>query len=39
MIVKSSPRLVEIGIAYHLRVYGINCPRQNYVNGNAQYVT
>lgn len=34
-----SPRIVEVGAVYTIKVYGVPCPRALYLNGNAAYVT
>ena len=39
IIISESPRIVEVGQTYTLRVLGIPCPRAAYLNGNADYVT
>lgn len=39
IIVKNSPKVIDIGDFYILSVYGITCPRATYLNGNPTYVT
>jgi hypothetical protein len=39
IVVNSSPRIIEVGQSYVLTVYGLQCPRASYLNGNAAYVT
>jgi hypothetical protein len=39
LVITHSPRVVEIGETYTIKVMGIVCPRAAYLNGNADYVT
>lgn len=37
--ITNSPRIIEVGSSYTLKVFGLQCPRAAYLNGNAAYVT
>lgn len=37
--IAASPRIVEVGDSYKIKVYGLQCPRATYLNGNAAFVT
>ena len=39
IIIKNSPRVIDVGEWYTISLYGITCPRKIYLNGNATYVS
>lgn len=39
IIVKNSPKVIDVGLWYVLHVHGVTCPRSVYLNGNPTYVT
>jgi hypothetical protein len=39
IIIYSSPKAIDIGTTYKLEVFGLTCPRKEYLNGNPDYVT
>jgi hypothetical protein len=39
IIIKNSPRVIDVGEWYIISVFGVTCPRKTYLNGNPTYVT